>query len=260
MAPAGFCARCRLLQSAQSPHCRACGARAVRRLLAAHTRSRARFLPRDPAPAILLGTFVAAAVASLIIEPGYLVTSEGVITVGCVAAAAGVVVAVNLVRQLPPLDALPAAAVTPSTEARLLVGTLRIIGPAARDYDGQPCAIAFLRISRAGGTMLRGVRGATFAVDTGTETVRVAGELWTADATWHPVEDSGAAAATLGLPDDLAGDASFEQLALRDGQRVRLTGQVADEMAAAEYRDAVGPVARGRAGAPVMLGSFESVL
>jgi hypothetical protein len=253
MGAAAFCARCRLLQPAGSRYCRACGVRAVRRLRAAHTRTRARFRPGNPVPLVLLGTLGAAVVIAVVVDPANALSLEGAITVGCIGTAAAALIAANLVRRLTPLAALPGAAVTPSAEARRLTGTLQLRGVPVRDFDGRPCAVALLRITVAGGVLLRATRAAEAAVDTGAATIRVTGELWTAADRWQPVGDSDAALAALALPDDLAGDAVFEQLVLGDGDRVELHAAVRDELGAAEYRDAVAPVARGQAGAPVLV-------
>lgn len=252
-AAAAFCARCRLLQPAGSRYCRACGDRAVRRLRAAHTRARARFRPSNPVPLVLLGTLGAAVVVAVVVDPGHALSLEGAITVGCIGTAAAALVAANMIRRLTPLVALPAAAVTASADARRLTGTLQLRGVPVRDFDGRPCAVAFLRITVAGGVLLRAARNAEAAVDTGAVTVKVTGELWTAADRWQLVADSDAARAALGLPEDLAGDAAFEQLVLADGDRVELHGAVRDELGAAEYRDAVAPVARGQTGVPVLV-------
>jgi hypothetical protein len=251
-APA-FCARCRLLQPVGSRHCRACGARAVRRLRAAHTRARARFRPSNPVPVYLLGGLGLAIGTAVLVDPGHALSLEGVITVSCIGAAAAALVAANMVRRLVPLSSLPPEAVTAPDGARAVAGTLHLRAAPTRDFDGRPCAAAFLRITLGGGVMLRTVRTADLAVDATAGTIRVAGELWTTASAWTPVGDSDATRAALGLPDDLAADAVFEQLVLRDGDRVELCGAIHDELGAAEYRDALGPVARGHAGAPVLL-------
>lgn len=131
--------------------------------------------------------------------------------------------------------------------------TRKLEGSVESHADGRPCLVSAVNaIDRAGRVYVRARRSVELLVEADERLIAVTGEVWLVPSGAHstPIDKS-----RVGVPAHLEILAELASAVVRDGDRVRVHGtpEIEPHRAFSAYRDATGPVLRGRPGAPIII-------